>query len=139
MKKNELLYRFLTSIFITPVFLIIIIKGFVLFNFFLVIIFFISLYEWHRMIKHKKFIFFSGQIFLLLSFYYTYLLRGNSYSEMLFFLFTLLICISTDIGGFFFGKILKGPKLTKISPNKTFSGMLGAFILSFISSNLLAF
>ena len=33
--------------------------------------------------------------------------------------FILLACISSDIGGFIFGKIFKGPKLTKISPNKT--------------------
>ena len=37
-------------------------------------------------------------------------------------MFILLICISTDIGGYIFGKIFKGPKLTKISPKKTYSG-----------------
>ena len=41
-------------------------------------------------------------------------------------------CISTDIGGYLFGKLFKGPKLTKISPNKTFSGMLGGYFLSII-------
>ena len=49
----------------------------------------------------------------------------------------LLICISSDIGGIFFGKILKGPKLTKISPNKTISGSLGSFIFSMITSSIL--
>ena len=39
-------------------------------------------------------------------------------------------CILTDLGGYFFGKIFKGPKLTKLSPNKTFSGMLGGYIFS---------
>ena len=34
------------------------------------------------------------------------------------------------IGGFVFGKIFKGPKLTKISPNKTYSGMIGSFLLA---------
>ena len=39
------------------------------------------------------------------------------------FLYTLLIgCIASDLGGFLIGKILKGPKITKISPNKTYSG-----------------
>jgi len=41
-----------------------------------------------------------------------------------------LICIFSDIGGFVFGKIFKGKKLTKISPNKTISGSIGSFILS---------
>ena len=40
------------------------------------------------------------------------------------------ICICSDIGGFIFGKIFKGKKLTKISPNKTISGSIGSFILS---------
>tara|TARA_B100001248_G_C27396580_1_gene466021 strand:- start:4031 stop:4681 length:651 start_codon:yes stop_codon:yes gene_type:complete len=44
----------------------------------------------------------------------------------------LLGCISSDIGGFVFGKIFKGPKLTKISPNKTFSGALGSIIFTLI-------
>jgi phosphatidate cytidylyltransferase len=42
------------------------------------------------------------------------------------------ICIFSDIGGLFFGKIFKGRKLTKISPNKTISGSIGSFILSLI-------
>ena len=45
-------------------------------------------------------------------------------------IFLLLICISTDIGGFIFGKIIGGKKLTKISPNKTISGFFGSLFLS---------
>ena len=47
-------------------------------------------------------------------------------------LFFLIICIATDLGGFIFGKIFKGKKLTKISPNKTISGSIGSFILSLL-------
>jgi len=51
--------------------------------------------------------------------------------ELKFFVFfSLLVSISSDIGGLIFGKIFKGKKLTKISPNKTISGSLGSFILS---------
>mgnify|MGYP001178850930 CR=1 FL=1 len=49
----------------------------------------------------------------------------------------LLICISSDIGGIFFGKVFKGPKLTKISPNKTISGSLGSFIFSMLTSSII--
>ena len=45
-------------------------------------------------------------------------------------IFLFSICISSDIGGLIFGKIFKGKKLTKISPNKTISGSVGSFILS---------
>ena len=49
----------------------------------------------------------------------------------------LLICVSSDIGGILFGKFFKGPKLTKISPNKTISGSLGSFLFSILASLLL--
>ena len=49
-----------------------------------------------------------------------------------FFLFIILICILTDLGGYTFGKIFKGPKLTKISPNKTYSGVVGSFLFSIV-------
>ncbi|MDB3959765.1 phosphatidate cytidylyltransferase [Candidatus Pelagibacter sp.] len=49
-----------------------------------------------------------------------------------FFLYIISICICTDIGGYVFGKIIGGKKLTKISPNKTISGTIGSFIFSVI-------
>ena len=45
-------------------------------------------------------------------------------------LYLFSICICSDVGGLLFGKIFKGKKLTKISPNKTISGSIGSFILS---------
>ena len=47
-----------------------------------------------------------------------------------FFLFIISICFFTDIGGYVFGKIIGGKKLSKISPNKTISGTIGSFIFS---------
>ena len=56
-----------------------------------------------------------------------------SHIESRIILFSLIFCcIASDIGGYVFGKIFKGPKLTKISPNKTFSGALGSIILSYL-------
>ena len=45
-------------------------------------------------------------------------------------LYLFSICIFSDIGGLIFGKIFKGRRLTKISPNKTISGTIGSFVLS---------
>ena len=39
-------------------------------------------------------------------------------------------CIASDVGGLIFGKLLKGPKLTKLSPNKTISGAVGSIVLT---------
>jgi phosphatidate cytidylyltransferase len=50
----------------------------------------------------------------------------------LFFLYVISICFFTDIGGYVFGKIIGGKKLSKISPNKTISGTVGSFIFSII-------
>ena len=57
-------------------------------------------------------------------------LSQDNFKYLVIYLF--LICICSDIGGLLFGKIFKGKKLTKISPNKTISGSLGSFILSLI-------
>ena len=130
--NSELLKRILSSIFLIPLIIYLIIKGSHLFTLFLIICFFLTIYEWHKMSKNiiYKFI---GIIFLFISFYSAYQIRfsfGNEYN-LLFFI--LIICVSTDIGGFVFGKILKGPKLIKISPNKTYAGVLGSYIFSLLS------
>ena len=59
--------------------------------------------------------------------YEIYRLEGS-----FFFLYVISICFFTDIGGYIFGKIIGGKKLSKISPNKTISGTIGSFILSFV-------
>ena len=71
--------------------------------------------------------------------------------SVMFFLFTnltglkvilfilLLACVASDIGGYIFGKIFKGPKLTKISPNKTYAGAFGSVIFSLIVVSFLSY
>jgi phosphatidate cytidylyltransferase len=56
----------------------------------------------------------------------------HSYESPIFFLYVISICFFTDIGGYVFGKIIGGKKLSKISPNKTISGTLGSFLLSIV-------
>jgi len=56
-----------------------------------------------------------------------------------FFLTILMICVFSDVGGYVFGKTFGGKKLTKISPNKTVSGSIGSFILSYIGFFLIYF
>ena len=52
------------------------------------------------------------------------------YEGSIFFLYIISICFFTDIGGYTFGKIIGGKKLSKISPNKTISGTVGSFLFS---------
>ena len=128
--KDEIFKRVLSSIILFPVVISIIIYSSILLNLLLIICFCLVLYEWHMLSKTKKY-YFLGIFFLLLSFYTIYKFKdlNNNYIN---FLFILLICISTDIGGYVFGKIFKGPKLTTISPNKTFSGVIGGYLLSLV-------
>ena len=66
---------------------------------------------------------FSGELLIL-----------SSFLQLKILIFLILItCIGSDIGGYIFGKFFKGPKLSKLSPNKTISGALGSLILSCVT------
>ena len=124
--------RLITSLILIPLSIFFIIKGSIFFIFFLSIIFLVTSYEWVIMSKKNNLLKFSGMIFLLFSFYSAFEVRGNeNYKD---FLFIIMICIFTDIGGYLCGKIFKGPKLTKISPKKTYAGVFGGFFLPLIVS-----
>ena len=127
---SELQKRIFSSIIIIPLSLFIIVKGSILFIFFLIFCFLLYCYEWNKMAK-GKIINLLGLIFLLISFYSAFSIREELEDNSLFiFLFLIIISVSTDIGGYIFGKIFKGPKLTKISPNKTYAGVIGSFLTS---------
>ena len=128
--NQEIIKRILSSIIIIAIAFFFITKGSFFFIFFLSICFFITSFEWYKMTKNKNY-FLLGLVFLILSFLSAFLLRNIFLKD---FFLVILICISTDIGGFVFGKTFKGSKLIKISPNKTYSGMIGSFFLSIISA-----
>lgn len=139
MKINEFQKRLLSSIILIPLTLICIYQGSILFNFFLLISLILSIYEWKK-ISNQKILFIFGLIFLLFSFYTAYEIRNAfTYNGLFIFLFLIIICVSSDLGGYTFGKIFKGPKLTKISPNKTYSGVLGSFLLSIILTSFFVY
>jgi len=124
---NNFFKRILSSIILLPLVLFFLLSGSLYLIFFIIICFLVATYEWNKIAKQKN-IKILGFIFLIFSFY-TFYIIGNGY----FWPIVLLICISTDIGGYIFGKIFGGPKLTKISPNKTYAGMIGGYLLSLIS------
>ena len=131
----EFIKRIISSVILLPIALFFIIKGSFFFNFFILICFIITSYEWFMMTKNKLYIL-PGSIFIIFSFYTVYYFRNEFYGDYIYFIMILAICIFTDIGGYIFGKLFKGPKLTKISPNKTYSGMFGGYFLSIIFMSL---
>lgn len=135
MNKEEIVKRILSSIILIPTVLFFIIKGSFLFNFFIFICFLITTYEWLKLSKNNLFKL-LGTIFIIISFYTIFKIRNEFDRDYFHLLLVAIICASTDIGGYLFGNIFKGPKLTKISPKKTYSGVIGSFLLSLIFTNL---
>ncbi len=129
---KELEKRLISSIILILITFLVVLEGKTFFYIFLFIAFLISSYEWLKMIKRDD-IKILGILFLFFSFYSAFYFRNQNLEG---FLLIILICVSTDIGGYVFGNLFKGPKLSKISPNKTQSGMIGSFLLSLISSSI---
>ena len=107
----------------------------------LLLLCFFSINEFNQIYKNifkkKNFFIFIATIIsvlyiLLFSLVVWFNLTSTEYLQTFSLIFLLLICISTDIGGFIFGKIIGGKRLTKISPNKTYSGMVGSFLFSLL-------
>ena len=101
----------------------------VLSNLLIIIVLLFCIFEWVKIFKKKNAIFFLGLIVLfafLLS-----LLRIYNFEEFnLTFLWLIILTWLSDIGGYIFGKLFGGPKLTQISPNKTWAGAIGSIIVS---------
>ena len=127
--KNEFKKRVLSSIVLLPIVLFLISKGSYFFLILLIVSSSIAIHEWHMMTKAKSYNI-LGIIFIIFSFISMYKIRVSTEDSYIFFVI-LSICVLTDTGGYLFGKTFKGPKLTSYSPNKTYSGLIGSYILPF--------
>jgi len=123
--------RILTSLIILPLSIFFILKGGYFLLFFLLSIFFVANYELFSVFNKKSTILLLDLI-LILSLYSIYFLADHSISLYLL-LWVIILVICSDVGGYFFGKVFKWKKLTKISPKKTLSGVLGSFVFSLFS------
>jgi phosphatidate cytidylyltransferase len=120
--------RFIVSLLAFPLIYILLYQK-TLFNLIIIIIFLFCLYEWIKIFKKKNIIFFIGLLILFI--FLISLIRIYNFEDFnLKFLWLILITWLTDIGGYIFGKLIRGPKLIKISPNKTWAGAIGSIILS---------
>ena len=87
-----------------------------------------------KKIVHFLVYFFSFIFYIFFTFISVYLLATSDFILKIFLFYFLIICLISDIGGFVFGNIFRGPKLTKISPKKTISGAIGSVLLVTIFS-----
>ena len=141
--NSNLKKRITTSIFLISLFIGMFFYSYIMFVS-LIIIAIISWIEFYALIskiikknllKHKFFRFFyktlslfylSGLVYLILA------IESHYFNLKIYLLYSVLVAIMSDIGGLVSGKIFKGKKLTKISPNKTISGSIGSFIFAIL-------
>jgi phosphatidate cytidylyltransferase len=133
---------------VTSIFLISLLIGMFFYSYIMIIsLIIIALISWiefyaliskiikKNILKDKFFRFFykALSLFYLSGLVYLILVIESEYHNLkIFLLYSLLVAVMSDIGGLIFGKIIKGKKLTKISPNKTISGSIGSFIFSIL-------
>ena len=144
MKISNLKKRIYTSLLLFLLIFLIIKFNFILI-YSLIILSIISVLEFSnlskKLFKNRFYLFSSISFFAIYLFFlcliFFYFSQFNHLQIIIYSI--LLTCIASDIGGFVFGKILKGPKLTKISPNKTVSGSIGSFLFSLFTFSIIIF
>ena len=134
--NSELYKRIISSLFLMClVFLCALINDYIFLSI-LFIVLILSWIEWIKIIEKIKIRKLYRIIHIIFFFIYLLLVFIICFNvfviDKYFFLIILMICVFSDVGGYIFGKTFGGKKLTKISPNKTISGSIGSFILSFI-------
>ena len=134
--KSELLKRSISSLFLIGlIFFSALINDYIFLSILFIVII-LSWIEWIKVIekiRFKKIVRIIHIILFLIYLLMAFIICFNVFVIDKYFFFTILmICVFSDVGGYVFGKTFGGKKLTKISPNKTISGSIGSFILSYI-------
>ena len=142
MISNNLKKRIYTSLILLSLVLMIFNSNFILI-YFLIILGVLSIIEFTGILKKISlsiiYTFLANFIFIIYIsvFCFMFFFFSNLFGLKTILFILLIGCIASDIGGFIFGKIFNGPKLTKISPKKTYAGSLGSIILTlFVVSSL---
>ena len=126
--KNVFL-RFFSGFILAPVFIFFLYNHYYSIFFLILIIIFASFYEIYKNVNQK----FLSIFLYLLIFLFSYSLielRGSKIENFIELCWLLSIIWLSDIGGYIVGKLLGGKKLTKFSPKKTISGLIGSVIFS---------
>ena len=126
-------------------FLLLMIKSNFIATYFIILFSVLSIIEYFEMSKKifsRSYLKYISNIFFItylsaFCFIFFYFLNFLQFKIILYVL--ILGCIASDIGGYLFGNIFKGPKLTKISPNKTYAGAIGSILCTSLTVILIIF
>jgi len=135
---NNLQKRILTSIIILPISIFFVLKGGNYIVSFLYAILILGNFEVFSAFKRKLSIIIIDVV-LVMALLALLHLRNDTASSFFLLLWIIILTIFSDIGGYIFGKTFKGKKISKISPNKTISGIIGSFIFAFLSVFFISF
>ena len=141
---NNFKKRLVTSLFLLLLFFLIF-KSYIILNYCLIVLGVLSILEFlnlsRKILKNKLGLILLNIFFISYIFIFCFIFLMFFNNTLLKYTLSIILfgCIASDIGGFIFGKIFKGPKLTKISPNKTYSGAIGSIVLTLITVSFLFF
>ena len=91
-----------------------------------------KIYSKDNLKEHVLRIIFKAISLFYLSMIVSLIILNHNTETFILIIYSMFVSIASDIGGIVIGKIFKGKKLTKISPNKTISGSIGSFIFSLL-------
>lgn len=127
-EPDKLRKRVLTALVVAPPCLFAAYYGSWPFMIMILIFFAIAMQEWFALAQKlggmRAFI--PGTLYLLICFYCFYVVGAEKNIDAL---LLIVLIASSDIGAYFAGKTIGGPKMAKtISPNKTWAGLGGAVL-----------
>ena len=141
---NNLLIRIITSLILITILFVGLFLNELSWKILTIIFSFLCFYEFYNLISKifKNIIFIIITLFLIALYlcFFCFLLlyiRTEFGEEII--LILLITCILSDIGGYVIGKLFGGPKLIKVSPNKTISGAVGSIIFTIIGSSIFVY
>ena len=128
---QRLKIRFIAAIILGPAFLYVMYLGGLAFQIVIGLVVIRAYYELAKITRmmpsHKALLLVSGSAYLALAFVTFYLIR-DLHGVWIAILLPVLI-MASDIGAYFAGKLIGGPKMAEaISPNKTWAGLGGALV-----------
>jgi len=143
--ESNLFKRVLTALMLIPIVIYVIIEGGILFDLFLGLIFIIATYEVIKIVANDKEIsslkklIWIIPIIIYIGLSMIALRSIRLYDEGHFKIMVLFFSIWTfDSAAYFIGSWIGGPKLLlKISPKKTWSGLIGGMLFTFLIPNLI--